>query len=89
MNVLQLHSKPRTLANVLLDLREARDDYECAITDLGESRSGTLAERDADDRASEADSRLDALREEFESGFLAATGLTFKQVQEAVKEAVL
>ena len=74
---------PRTLANVLLDLKEARRDWEQALNE---------AERDepnADDRMSEADQRTDDLREEFAAMFLSATGLTWKQVEEAISEAVL
>jgi hypothetical protein len=75
--------RPRSLANVLIDLREAKRDWELALAD---------AERgvaEADDRMSEADTRVDDLREEFASRFLAATGLTWKQIEAAVAEAVL
>jgi alkanesulfonate monooxygenase SsuD/methylene tetrahydromethanopterin reductase-like flavin-dependent oxidoreductase (luciferase family) len=82
--------RPRSLANVLADLREARRDYDAATNEIAVNacRHGFLND-DADDRASEADARTNALREEFASRFLAATGLTWKQIEDAVAEAVL
>lgn len=71
---------PRSLANVLLDLKEARRDLTDAEQYLGKA---------AEDRAIEAEQRLDNLRDEFSAKFAAATGLTFRQVQDAVSEAVL
>lgn len=72
----------RTLANVLLDLKEARGDWEQALADA-EGARGTKAEEDAGDRMSEADQRLDELRDEFAAMFVKATGVTWKQVQDA------
>ncbi len=65
---------------MLLDLKEARRDWDQAISSDDEG---------ADDRASEADQRTDELRDEFASQFKAATGLTWKQVEEAIREAIL
>lgn len=72
--------RPRSLANVLLDLKEAHDDWKQAVDD---------DDPDAQDRASEADTRVDDLRDEFFSRFHEATGLTWKQVEKAIEEAVL
>lgn len=84
-------TRPRSLANVLLDLKEARSDWEQASADADcACREGNpKLEDQAQDRATEADTRVDDLREEFASRFLDATGLTWKQVEEAVSEAVL
>ena len=75
--------RPRSLANVLLDLKDARRDWEQALAEAERD------EPDADDRMSEADTRLDDLREEFESRFLDATGLTWGQIEDAIQGAVL
>lgn len=83
MNLFQPATRPRTLANVLLDLREARDDWHEACA------AAEREEPDADDRATEADTRVDDLREEFAERFQEATGLTWKQVEDAIEEAVL
>jgi hypothetical protein len=68
--------RPRSLANVLADLREARRDYDAATNEIAVNacRHGFLND-DAD--------------EEFASRFLAATGLTWKQIEDAVAGAVL
>lgn len=81
----------RTLANVLLDLKEARRDWEQAgkDADCAYREGNALLEDDAGDRMSEADKRIDDLRAEFARLFQFATGLTWKQVEEAVSEAVL
>lgn len=83
MNRLATIERPRTLAHVLLDLREARDDW------LEACAAAEREEPDADDRASEADTRVDDLRDEFAARFQDATGLTWKQVEQAISEAVL
>lgn len=80
---------PRTLANVLLDLKEARRDWESALADAEREVDYSQDESDAGDRMSEADNRIDELRDEFASQFQAATGLTWKQVETAIEEAVL
>lgn len=86
--------RPRTLANVLLDLKEARRDWEQALADAervvtprGEPVS--QAEIDAGDRMSEADTRTEDLRDEFAERFHEATGLTWAQIEDAISEAVL
>jgi hypothetical protein len=75
--------RPRSLANVLLDLKEARRVWEQALADAERD------EPDADDRMSEADTRIEDLREEFGQRFVEATGLTWRQIEDAVAEAVL
>ena len=90
----QLPIRPRSLANVLLDLKEARRDWEQALSEAERvatplSEPLCQEEIEASDRMSEADTRLDDLRDEFAERFLEATGLTWKQVEEAVSEAVL
>jgi hypothetical protein len=86
--------RPRSLANVLLDLKEARRDWEQALADAEAAATpmdGPLSQEeiDAGDRMSEADTRIEDLREEFAERFLEATGLTWKQIEDAVAEAVL
>jgi hypothetical protein len=78
-----MFAPPRTLANVLADLREARRDWEDALSDA------ERGDPDADDRATEADNRIDELRSEFADRFRWQTGITWKQVEQAVSEAVL
>jgi hypothetical protein len=81
--------RPRSLANVLLDLKEARRDWEQAIDEIARLPIGAPEADDADDRASEADTRVDDLRDEFTARFHEATGLTWKQIEDAISEAVL
>lgn len=85
----QIAALPRTLAHVLLDLREARRDWLTATNEIARLPIGAPEADDLDDRATEADRRIDDLREEFAERFQAATGLTWRQVEEAVAEAVL
>lgn len=82
--------RPRSLANVLSDLKEARDDVSNAHAALATlaCRHGVLSD-DEHDRALEAETRLDDLREEFEARFKDATGLTIADVLKAREEAVL
>lgn len=75
--------RPRTLANVLLDLKEARNDWDEAMA------AAEREEPDADDRATEADTRVDDLRDEFTKRFEEATGLTWKQIEVAIQDALL
>jgi hypothetical protein len=81
--------RPRTLAQVLLDLKEARRDWLTATNEIARLPIGAPEADDLDDRATEADRRIDDLRDEFASRFLAATGLTWKQVETAIQDAVL
>jgi uncharacterized damage-inducible protein DinB len=74
---------PRTLAHVLLDLKEARADWIDALDDV---QNGITA---ADDRATEAETRLEDLRAEFGLRCQAATGLTVDQIRTAYAEALL
>jgi hypothetical protein len=86
-----LRKIPRTLANVLLDLKEARSDWDQADRDAAcAGREGNRRlEEEAGDRMSEADDRTDALREEFATMFVAATGLTWKQIEAAIDGCLL
>lgn len=81
--------RPRSLANVLADLKEARADYEVAIADLGASDGGTVEEADADDRASAADTRVEDLRTEFDERLVEAAGLTVEDLRRAYAEALI
>jgi hypothetical protein len=81
--------RPRSLANVLLDLREARSDWKQALKDAETAPDYSKADLDAGDRMSEADTRHDDLRKEFAERFEEATGLTWKQVEAAIYDGVL
>lgn len=70
----------RTLATVLADLREAREDLNAAYADNHE------------DRTTEASDRQDVLRDEFDArlnAVLRAEGLTVSDIQTAVERAIL
>lgn len=82
-------SRPRSLANVLLDLKEARRDWESALSEAEHAPQGSTEEDDAGDRMSEADTRIDDLRGEFAERFEATTGLTWRQIEDAIQGAVL
>jgi hypothetical protein len=71
---------PRNLANVLVELRQAKRDWNDALD---------ADDPDSDDRMAEAEQREEALREEFDRMFREATGLTWKVIETAVSEAVL
>ena len=75
--------RARSLANVLADIKEARGDLDLANVSL------LACEPDADDRYSEAETRLEDLREEFETRFVEAAGLTVEQVRGAFAEALI
>jgi hypothetical protein len=90
MNILSM--KPydtRTLANVLLDLSEARRENEAADNAFRLAASGSPEEDDAADRMNAADDRIDALRAEFASMFRAQTGVEWSQVERAIENAEL
>jgi hypothetical protein len=70
----------RTLADILRDLKEASRDWDAAL-DSDDADSG--------DRMSEADQRIDVLREEFSQCLEEATGLTWAQIDAAVSECLL
>jgi hypothetical protein len=72
--------RPRSLANVLADLKEARRDYDDA---LGAN------DADAEDRATEAETRLEDLRADFDARLIAATGLSFEALLKAREECLL
>jgi len=75
---------PRLLCHVLADLKEAKRDEMDALADFDDPEDA-----DASDRAAEADQRLETLRDEFAARFREATGLTWREVEAAVSEAVL
>jgi hypothetical protein len=83
--------RPRSLANVLLDLTDARRDWAQALADAERAgREGDeQLEAECGDRMSEADTRIDDLRGEFTQRFREATGLTWRQIEKAVEEMVL
>jgi hypothetical protein len=81
--------RPRTLANVLADLREAHGDQQQAMSDLRCAQDSTKASDDADDRVTEADTRVEDLRGEFEAVFVEATGLTVEDFRKAIEGALL
>jgi ribosome recycling factor len=72
--------RARSLTNVLTDLRHARRDWEQALHD----RSA-----DAEDRATEAETRLEDLRDEFWLKFTEATGLTVEALMKAREDCLL
>lgn len=78
--VTALPRRVRDLPTILREAAAARRD----LTDAQQSR-----DTDADDRALEAEQRLDALRDEFDATFTDVTGLTFEHLRDAVAEAVL
>jgi hypothetical protein len=82
-------TRPRTLAHVLLDLKEARRDWEQASNEADAAPHFSKEEEEAGDRMAEADQRIDALRAEFAQRFFAVTGLTWKQIEAAISEAAL
>ncbi len=83
--------RARSPANVLADLKEAKRDWEQALADAEcAAREGDeRLEAEHGDRMSEADTRIDDLRDEFAARFVEATGLTWAQIETAMMEAVL
>jgi hypothetical protein len=83
--------RPRSLANILADLKEARGDLQQALEDVKHATLGMPSQHyaDIDDRATEAETRVDDLRDEFEAAFLRSTGLSVEDVLKAREEAVL
>jgi hypothetical protein len=75
--------RPRSLANVLSDLKEARGDLDAANASL------LACESDAEDRYAEAETRLEDLREEFDARFVSVAGLTVSDVMKAREECLL
>lgn len=77
--------RPRSLANVLADLRHACEDYDEAIDKI----SGSPDDADLQDRATEAETRQADLREEFSAKLLEATGLTLETLLAARERCLL
>jgi hypothetical protein len=76
---------PRTLTDVLGDIEDACRDATNADLDCQLAEFGSKAEDEASDRMSEAEDRTDELRDEFAAMFQAATGLTWKQIENAIE----
>lgn len=74
----QVTIRPRTLANLLDDLRHARRDYDDALADSG-----------TEGRVGEAETRLDDMREEFEARFAEVNGLTIGDLMKAREDCLL
>ena len=72
--------RPRTCATILSDIEEARRDYDDALT---------AEDADAEDRATEAETRLDDLRDEFAERFEEACGLKLGDVLFARERALI
>ena len=70
----------RSLANVLADIEEAHRDFNDALM---------AEDADAEDRTTEAETRLDDLRDEFAAKFIECTGLKLGDVLFARERALL
>jgi hypothetical protein len=81
----QLTVRPRSLANILDDLRHARRDYDDATSELaGEACKRSFYRYDlTSDRVTEAETRMEDLRSEFADALTEATGLTFEALMKA------
>jgi hypothetical protein len=77
--------RPRSLSAVLDDLKEAKSDYHDA---LAATRNAADAE-EADDRATEAETRLSDLQAEFDVRLAEATGITVEDFRTAYAEALI
>lgn len=75
--------RPRSLANVLADIREARGDLDLASLSL------LACEPDAEDRYAEAETRLEDLRGEFDVKLAESTGLTLEDLRQAYAGAAI
>jgi hypothetical protein len=82
-------ARARTLAHVLIDLREAKRDADDALEAYVNAPDRSREEAEADDRRTEAETRVEDLRDEFATLFVDATGLTWAQIEAAMSEAVL
>lgn len=78
--------RPRSLSNVLLDLKEAKRDYDVAV---GAISAGGFLHDDIQDRATEAETRVEDLREEFDVRLAESTGLTVEDFRAAYSEALI
>jgi transcription elongation GreA/GreB family factor len=76
----QIATRPRSLDNILADIKDARRDYDCALA---------ADDADAEDRATEAETRVEDLRGEFDELLIAATGLSFEALVKAREEALI
>lgn len=74
--------RPRSLANVLLDLREARRDVDAARLDVFNGK-------DAEDRVTEAETRQEDLRDEFDAKFEETNGFSIADLWKAREDALL
>jgi len=79
--------RPRSLANVLADLREALDDLDTARAALPKLEQ--LYDYDAEDRATEAETRFRDLQAEFDVKLAETTGLSVEDFRRAYSEALI
>jgi hypothetical protein len=80
--------RPRSLAAVLADLKEARRDFDDALADIERYAPG-WHRATAIDRADEAETRLDDLRAEFDARLIDTTGLTLNALMSARESALI
>jgi hypothetical protein len=73
--------RPRTLANVLLDLRRAKADWDRGVDDPDDERAETTM--------TDADRRHDILMAEFRAMILESTGVEWSDIEHAIQDAVL
>lgn len=71
---------PRTLAQVLAELAEAHRDYTDALA---------ANDADAEDRADEAEQRIEELRADFNDRFRWVTGMSVEALMKARESALL
>lgn len=81
--------RPRTLANLLADLTEARGDLTAAEADFRRYPNGSQARADAHDRMIEAETRQSDMRAEFDVRFAEVNGLSVEDIRGAFADAVI
>lgn len=80
--------RPRSLDTVLADLKATRRDFDDALSDIARPQSETAAIETAD-RATEAETRLEDLRAEFDARLIDVTGLTVEALMKAREECLI
>lgn len=73
---------PRLCGDVLADLQEA-------VRDLADALTAIASDEDADDRATEAEQRVERLRAEFDEQMVRSTGLSVEDIRKAYEGALL
>jgi len=81
-----IQEQPRAIVAIIEDLRHACRDERDALNDIATKR-GSFS--DTLDRAQEAEQRIETLREEFATVFVAANGMTVEQLRSAFSEALI